>query len=246
MALRLMFSGFVARIKGILQCDIFAEQWVQRSHAAIEAFNFYAGGIHKLPNNALSIMYLPNSSEVVAVQWRPDEAGHLCRVADVNASGNVVSVVCVGTKRTGPLVSKFGKKDPLDFVGAYGAQFVVPSTEHYMLRDKRSGKHDIHNPLRQEILLLMNMWSEAAFANGMPQADHDLANRLGTMCQFCNNVGDVGLGSFVYCPICLIDCHSVCLSIVNEHLETPAGHRFISRLPSMNSGFQLPNVFDGR
>lgn len=183
---------------------------------------------------------------MVAVQWQKDHEGQLGRVADINPSGDVVSIVCVGEKRTGPLVSKFGKRYPLDFVSKLGGQFIVPATGHYMFRDKIKRKDGVPHPLRQEFLHLMNMWSEAAIAT-VPQSDHNFAETFdNSMCQLCQNIGGVGLGPIIHCPICLLDCHSVCLSVVDEYLDGPEGRRFASRLPSVSSSFQLPEIFNGR
>jgi hypothetical protein len=51
------------------QYDIILERWVHRSQQVIAAFNRYAEEVGKQANTSLSIMYLPNTSWVVAVQW---------------------------------------------------------------------------------------------------------------------------------------------------------------------------------
>ena len=189
----------------------------------------------------VSIVELPPLNDqgprVVLVEWTmPGRSG---RIIDLDPDGNLVPLVCVGSKQ-----------HPTNFE-SLNANVLVPATGVTYTRDKRKGMFGVKNRLPEHWSRVMEIWTAAhsrLFADDILEdvGDDDTAEP----CVLCSatEVEQHEPEQACLCPLCLIPSHKACaqkvlefgLSSLSSAKSTAcsAGDIDIGPIPPAN--FQLP------
>ena len=195
----------------------------------------------------VSIVEIPpeegvHGPRVVLVEWTvPGSEG---RIVDIDAEGNLITLMCVGSKRW-----------PTNFQ-ALNANVLVPATGVTYSRDKRHGKFAVRNKLPPNWNRVMLMWKAAhsrIFDADLP-FELQLEDGICALCQSHERQSTQPSAVSqpdrpLLCPLCMLHMHKHCAQELAHFADTEPGAFFLGSVtggpsaPTLPAEFQLPDLF---
>ena len=195
----------------------------------------------------VSIVEIPpeegvHGPRVVLVEWTvPGREG---RIVDMDAEGNLITLMCVGSKRS-----------PTNFQ-ALSAKILVPATGVTYSRDKRHGKFAVKNRLPPNWNRVMLMWKAAHSRIFDAELPLELQLEDG-ICALCQSHDSQSTGTSaasqpdlpLLCPLCMLHMHKHCAQELAHFADAEQGAFFVGNVadgpsaPTPPTEFQLPDLF---